>query len=102
MSVSTTSPRTTTSNVRWQLLGGDRFYIAARWGVFVLLALIGTLLVQQPLWPPALTMSPVLLLVWAYGLFNLLATLALLISALGGLLNIAFIVDILFISLFTI
>ncbi|HNP70947.1 MAG TPA: GAF domain-containing sensor histidine kinase [Kouleothrix sp.] len=101
MSASTTSPRTISSRVRWQLLGGDRFYIAARWGVFILLALIGTLLVKQPLWPFTLTMPPVLMLVWAYGLFNLLATLALFVSALSGLLNIAFVIDIIFISLFT-
>jgi signal transduction histidine kinase len=46
-------------------------------------------------------MNPILRLVWAYALFNLLATLALFIPALGALLNIAFLVDIVFISLFT-
>jgi signal transduction histidine kinase len=86
---------------RWQLLGGDRFYIAARWVVVILLALIGVLLVQQPIWPPSLAMSPIFLLIWGYGLFNLLATIALFVPALSGLLNIAFIVDIVFISLFT-
>src|SRR5215211_2534719 len=86
---------------RWQLLGGDRFYIAARWAVALLLALIGALLVKAPLWPPSLAMPPILLLIWGFALFNLLATIALLVPPLSGLLNIAFIIDILFISLFT-
>jgi signal transduction histidine kinase len=46
-------------------------------------------------------MEPVLRLVWAYALFNLLASLALFLPALGALLNVAFLVDIIFISLFT-
>ena len=97
----TVSPQIPSSRVRWQLLGGDRFYIAARWGVFGLLALISSLLAKQPIWPPWAGLTPMLSLVWAYGVFNLLATLALLVPALTGVLNIAFIVDILFISLFT-
>jgi signal transduction histidine kinase len=99
------SPATSASSqpirTRWQLLGGDRFYIAARWAVVVLLALIGSLLVKAPLWPPSLAMPPILLLIWGYGLYNLLATIALIVPTLSGLLNIAFIVDIIFISLFT-
>jgi signal transduction histidine kinase len=99
------SPATSASSqpirTRWQLLGGDRFYIAARWAVVVLLALIGSLLVKAPLWPPSLAMPPILLLIWVYGLYNLLATIALIVPTLSGLLNIAFIVDIIFISLFT-
>lgn len=101
MSTSTASPQTGSPNIRWQLLGGDRFYIAARWGVFVLLVLIGWLLAQQPLWPITPSMSPILLLVWVYGLFNLAMTVALVVPTLNGLLNGAFIADILFISLFT-
>ncbi len=99
------SPATNVSSqpiqTRWQLLGGDRFYIAARWAVLVLLALIGSLLVKAPIWPPSLAMPPILLLIWGYGLFNLLATIALIAPILSGLLNVAFIVDIIFISLFT-
>src|SRR5215212_9731867 len=86
---------------RWQMLSGDRFYIAARWVVVVLLALIGSLLVHEPLWPPALAMPPILQLVWSYALFNLLAWLALFVPSFGGLLNVAFLIDIVFISLFT-
>jgi signal transduction histidine kinase len=83
------------------MLSGDRFYIAARWAVLALLAVIGSLLARQSLWPPALAMNPILELVWAYALFNLLASLALFVPALGALLNMAFLVDIVFISLFT-
>jgi signal transduction histidine kinase len=83
------------------MLGGDRFYIATRWAVVLLLAIIGLLLVPAPIWPPSLSMPPLLLLIWSYGLFNLLASIALFLPILSGLLNIAFVVDIIFISLFT-
>jgi signal transduction histidine kinase len=83
------------------MLSGDRFYIAARWAILVLLALIASLLARQPIWPLALPMNPIFQLVWAYALFNLLASLALFVPPLGGLLNLAFLVDIVFISLFT-
>src|SRR5690242_9322298 len=86
---------------RWQMLGGDRFYVAARWAVLLLVALIGTLLVQAPIWPPSLAMPPLLLLIWCYAIFNLLATFALLLPFLSAFLNFAFLVDIVFISLFT-
>ena len=102
MSVSpTTSVAPVSSHARWQMLSGDRFYIAARWATLALLAVIGSLLARQSLWPPALAMNPILQLVWAYALFNLLASLALFVPALGALLNMAFLVDIVFISLFT-
>lgn len=95
------SPTPRSPQVRWQLLGGDRFYIAARWAVFILLMVIGSLLAEQPIWPLVPSMAPVLLLAWAYGLFNLLATVALFVPSLTWLLNAAFVVDILFISGFT-
>jgi signal transduction histidine kinase len=98
---STTTIAPVSSHARWQMLSGDRFYIAARWVVLVLVALIGSLLARQSLWPPALTMAPILQLVWGYALFNLLASLALFMPPLGALLNVAFLVDIVFISLFT-
>src|SRR5947208_6414708 len=88
MSISTTTSAAPVSpNARWQMLSGDRFYIAARWVILALLALIGSLLARQPLWPPGLAMNPILQLVWAYALFNLLASLALFIPGLGTLLN---------------
>jgi signal transduction histidine kinase len=82
-------------------LSGDRFYIVARWAVLALLVIIGRLLAGRSLWPPSPAMNPVLLLVWCYGLFNLLATLALFFPQLSILLNLAFLLDIVFISLFT-
>jgi signal transduction histidine kinase len=90
-----------TSHDRWQMLGGDRFYTMARW--IVLLLLIGTsrLLTNDPIWPPSLAMAPFLLLIWGYALFNLLTTLALFLPPLGGLLRIAFVVDLLFVTLLT-
>jgi signal transduction histidine kinase len=83
------------------MLSGDRFYIIARWATLVLLAVIGSLLARQSFWPPTLVMSPILQLVWGYALFNLLASLALFVPQLGTLLNMAFLVDIVFFSLFT-
>jgi signal transduction histidine kinase len=83
------------------MLGGDRFYIAARWAVVLLLALVGSLLTKTPIWPPSPAMPAILLLIWCYGVFNLLASVALLLPLLSGLLNIAFAIDIIFISLFT-
>jgi signal transduction histidine kinase len=83
------------------MLSGDRFYIVARWVSLVLLAVIGSLLARQSFWPPALGMNPILQLVWGYALFNLLASLALFVPSLGALLNMAFLADIVFISLFT-
>src|SRR4051812_35920230 len=102
MSVSpTTSIAPGSSRARWQMLSGDRFYIAARWVSLALLAVIGSLLARQAVWPPTLAMEPILRLVWGYALFNLLVSLALFVPALGALLNVAFLVDIIFISLFT-
>lgn len=101
MSASTTATSAPKAPPRWQLLSGDRFYIAARWAVLVLLVVIGSLLARQPFWPPSPPISPILLLVWGYALFNLLATLALFVPRLGLLLNLAFLADIVFISLFT-
>src|SRR4051794_35134748 len=102
MSISpTTSVAPVSPRARWQMLSGDRFYIAARWAILALLAVISSLLVHQPLWPLALSTPPILQLVWAYALFNLLAWMALFVPALGALLNVAFLIDIIFISLFT-
>jgi signal transduction histidine kinase len=98
---STTTVSPTPSRARWQLLSGDRFYVAARWAVLALLAVIGALLSGQPLLPFSATMPTILLLVWGYALFNLLATLALVLPALSALLSMSFVIDIIFISLFT-
>jgi signal transduction histidine kinase len=90
---------TPTYHDRWQMLGGDRFYTAARWGVLLLLLATSGLLTSQPVWPPGPAMHPFLLLIWMYALFNLITTLALFLPPLGGVLSIAFAADIIFISL---
>jgi signal transduction histidine kinase len=86
---------------RWQMLGGDRFYTAARWIVLVLLIVISSLIGQGAIWPPSVGMSTFLLLIWGYALFNLLTTLALFWPAIGWLLNKAFLIDIVFVTLLT-
>src|SRR3954471_16770423 len=83
------------------MLGGDRFYTAARWGILLLLLAISGLLINERIWPPAPTMHPFLLLIWVYALFNLVTTLALFVPPLGGVLNITFVADIIFITLLT-
>jgi signal transduction histidine kinase len=96
-----TTATTPTYHDRWQMLGGDRFYTAARWIVLILLIAISGLVAQEPLWPPSPTMPPFLLLVWVYILFNALTTLALFLPALSGLLSVAFLADIIFVTLLT-
>jgi signal transduction histidine kinase len=83
------------------MLGGDRFYTAARWVVLLLLIGASRLLSDVPIWPPSGAMTPFLLLIWGYALFNLLTTLALFLPSLGWLLRVAFIVDLLFVTLLT-
>ena len=86
---------------RWQMLGGIRFYTTARWFVLLFFGITGPLLSQVPLWPPSAAMSTVAVLIWCYLLFTLLATFALFLPWLGALLNVAFIIDIAFIALFS-
>jgi len=86
---------------RRQVVASGCIDIIARWAILVILASIVSLLVNAPIWPPSLEMAPILLLLWIYGLFNLFATIALVGPKLKGLLNIGFIVDIVFISLLT-
>ncbi len=95
----TTAPMPTGG--RWQMLGGDRFYTIARWGVVALLLVIGSLLSQEPIWPLRVTMHPIMLLVWGYALFNLLVTVALFVAPLNFLVNGAFMIDIVFLTLLT-
>jgi len=95
----TTTNITPTYHDRWQMLGGDRFYTAARWIVLLLLIGISRLLTDVPIWPPSRAMTPFLLLIWGYAVFNLLMTLALFMPPLSGLLRVAFVVDLLFVTL---
>lgn len=86
---------------RWRLLGGERFYAIARWLTIALLAAITGLLTGAPFWPVTLSSPPMLIVLWAYGIFSLVATVALFIPGSGCLMERAYIVDLLFISLMT-
>ncbi|HEX9439047.1 MAG TPA: histidine kinase, partial [Roseiflexaceae bacterium] len=96
MEATTLTAPTPTYHDRWQMLGGDRFYTAARWVVLLLLIATSGLVAHQPIWPPSLAMPLFLLLIWAYALFNLVTTVALVVPQIGWVLNIAFLVDIIF------
>jgi len=95
------APQVGTSGDRWRLLGGERFYTVARWLTVALLAAVTGLLTGAPLWPLTAESTPLLIVLCAYAGFSLLATLALLLPAAGHLLGLAYIVDLLFITLMT-
>src|SRR5690348_5737900 len=82
------------SDPRWQMLGGDRFYALARWLVLILLFAIAGLLTKEPIWPPTIARNPIHIIIWCYTVFNILATLALLIPSLRVVRAYAFIADI--------
>lgn len=87
------------TNARWQVLGGDRFYMSARWLVVLLLLAASTLLTKQPLWPPFGSKDPVMVLVWGYTALNVLTTTALFIRPLGMIRGVSFVLDLTVISL---
>lgn len=81
------------------MLGGERFYTFARWLSIVLLFPVAQFLTDQPAWPIGTDSHPLIIVLWAYVGFSLLATVALLIPGTVTLLSLAFIVDLMFISL---
>jgi signal transduction histidine kinase len=81
------------------MLGGERFYTFARWLTIVLLFPVTQFLTNQPLWPLSTATPPLTIVLWAYVGFSLLATAALLLPGAAQLLSLAFIVDLMFISL---
>ncbi len=83
------------------MLGGDRFYAIARWGVVFLLIAISGILTDSPVWPPLQSLEPIALLIWGYTLFSLLVSIALFVPPLGPLLSIAFAVDLAVLTLLT-
>lgn len=87
------------ANDRWKMLGGDRFYTFARWLVVVLLFAVTQFLTSEFPWPITDKSSPVVFVFWAYTAFSLLVSVALLVPLLSGLLNLAYVFDIIFISL---
>lgn len=96
---SSSTPRPDSFQDRWQLLGGDRFYTFARWLIIILLCVISPMLTSSPLWPVSAESSPIIMLIWGYMVFALIATVALFVPFLNALLNISYLIDIIFISL---
>ncbi len=84
---------------RWRLLGGERFYTFARWVTILLLFAVTSFLTESALWPLSTDSSPLVIVLLAYTLFSLLATIALFIPGAAHLLSFAYLVDLMFISL---
>lgn len=82
-------------------LGGESFYIIARWMVIVLLFVIGPLITGEPIITISGLRHPDSILIWFYGLFNLVASVALFIKPLAFINRTAFFVDIIIITLLT-
>jgi len=93
----TTPPGTGAS--RWSLLGGERFYTFARWLTILLLFPVTQFLSNERVWPVTTASSPMVILLWAYIGFSLLATVALFIPGTASILDLAYLVDLMFISL---
>jgi signal transduction histidine kinase len=83
------------------MLGSERFYTLARWLTIVLLISVTQVLTGEFIWPITLDSHPLVIVVWAYIAFSLIATLILIIPPITSLLNLAYLADILFISLMT-
>lgn len=83
----------------WQEIASERFYTLARWVVLVLLFAISFPTMQSSIWPISLESDAVVLTLWAYAVFSLLASIALFIPPLGTLVRYAYIADMLFIIL---
>lgn len=90
-----------TSNERWLLFGGDRFYTLARWLVLVLLFGTSSLLTDEPLWPPWGMSNAFVLLVWTYTLFSVVSTALLFFRPPSSVRSLVFVIDIIFITLLT-
>ncbi|NTV65196.1 MAG: histidine kinase, partial [Oscillochloris sp.] len=99
----TTSPPTSnppgTGSDRWKLLGGERFYTLARWVIIVLLLAITRFIADTAIWPISTESNPIVIILWAYAAFGVLASLAILIPGTGQILSLAYLLDIGFISL---
>ncbi len=82
-------------------LGGEQFYIIARWMVIGLLFVISPLITGESIIAISAVRHPDSLLIWFYALFNLVASLALVIRPLAFINRTAFFVDIILITLLT-
>jgi signal transduction histidine kinase len=95
----TTAPATRSAMRAWSLLGGERFYTFARWMAVVLLFAVAQFLTGAPVWPLSTDSPPMVIVLWAYTGFSLLATVAVFIPGTYALLSLAYLVDLMFISL---
>lgn len=84
---------------RWKLLGGERFYTFARWVTILLLFAVTRFITDTPIWPISIESQPLVVMLWAYAAFSLLASLAVFIPGVGQMLELAYLIDIGFISL---
>ncbi|NJN17282.1 MAG: GAF domain-containing sensor histidine kinase [Oscillochloris sp.] len=83
------------------MLGGERFYTLARWMTILLLFAVTQFLSGEPVWPVGVDSQPLLIVLWGYTAFSVLATLALFVPGMGNMLSFAYLIDISFISLMT-
>ncbi len=83
------------------MIGGERFYIIARWLTILLLLAVTIFLTGEPIWPVSTASSPLAIVFWAYTTFSLVATLTVLIPQLANLLSLTYLIDLAFISLMT-
>ena len=88
-----------TRSERWKLLGGERFYSLARWLTILLLFAIITFITTKPIWPISIESDPLVVMLWAYTAFSILASLAMLLPGFAQLISLAYLIDIGFISL---
>lgn len=85
----------------WRMVGGERFYTLARWITILLLFAITSFLTDGALWPLSVESPPLVIVLWAYVAFGLLATLLIFIASVVPLLSYAYVIDLAFISLMT-
>ncbi|NTW03390.1 MAG: GAF domain-containing protein, partial [Oscillochloris sp.] len=90
-----------TGSDRWKLLGGERFYALVRWVTILVLFAITSFIAHTPIWPISVESEPLVVMLWAYAAFSLLASLAAFLPGIGQVLSLAYLVDIGFISLMT-
>ncbi len=94
-------PLSSKISLQRQMIGGDRFYNLARWGVTLLLIGIVQLIAGESLWPLATAQSPMIVVMWGYVIFTTLATILVFIPQAAAILRFSFAVDILTLLLLT-
>lgn len=93
-------PLSSKISLQRQMLGGDRFYNLARWGVTLLLLGIVQLISGESLWSSA-AQSPMIVVMWGYVIFTALATILVFIPQAVAFLRFSFVIDILTLLLLT-